>query len=86
MSYSCNLHRVHPLTSTSSDTTSSRRSVCFILTCPVSLLNLYSLAIVGGLILLVNMGPGTLAVCSCDSLLSDLAIGGLSVDEKKKTY
>ena len=54
------------------DTTSSKPSVRFtnVFGGPGDLLTVCkSTAIVGGLILLVNMGPG-----------------GLSVDEKKKTY
>lgn len=46
---------------------------------------LFSTAIVGGLILLVNIGPGKLLVIP-SSLPTDCSSGGLSVDEKKKTY
>lgn len=45
----------------------------------------YFLAIVGGLILLVNMGPGTYLQLSVWQV-SNPFTGGLSVDEKKKTY
>ena len=44
------------------------------------------IAIVGGLILLVNMGPGKSIVSVCDPTLLTSLPGGLSVDEKKKTY
>lgn len=45
-------------------------------------------AIVGGLILLVNMGPGTLHSHLCTGLSHAVRLftGGLSVDEKKKTF
>lgn len=39
----------------------------------------------GGLILLVNMGPGMYSSLSYVGEI-DTFIGGLSVDEKKKTY
>jgi hypothetical protein len=48
------------------------------------LLNL--LAIVGGLILLVQMGPGKFLGCCHVGCFLNLFSGGLSVDEKKKTY
>lgn len=70
------------------DMISSRHFVC------LEGVSLYSssltliVAIVGGLILLVNMGPG-----KCQDLRSHIhsyltfaSPGGLSVDEKKKTY
>ena len=44
------------------------------------------LAIVGGLILLVNMGPGMLFPCLLPVPFLHLIIGGLSVDEKKKNF
>ena len=75
------------LTSTT-DTISSRRYVCVIISNYfLDFTYEYITAIVGGLILLVNMGPGmfpTSAIVSCtyDTLIT----GGLSVDEKKKTY
>jgi hypothetical protein len=44
-------------------------------------------AIVGGLILLVNMGPGTFFIVLFQQLLKIVNVtGGLSVDEKKKNF
>jgi hypothetical protein len=44
-------------------------------------------AIVGGLILLVNMGPGASSHRFFQQLLNILNVtGGLSVDEKKKNF
>lgn len=45
-------------------------------------------AIVGGLILLVNMGPGALRIVSLSASVFNVpdTLGGLSVDEKKKNF
>lgn len=47
----------------------------------------FCLAIVGGLILLVNMGPGASSYRFFQQLPNILNVtGGLSVDEKKKNF